>query len=116
MPEPTIAERKPKKVEVKEGEEYYWCACGKAKEQPYCDGSHKGTGFTPKKFVAKESGSAFLCQCKHTKNPPYCDGTHAKLGKNPGAPASAGGATPEEPHVAAIHELAKNGLSETGHR
>ncbi len=22
---------------------YWWCACGRSKSQPFCDGSHKGT-------------------------------------------------------------------------
>ena len=27
-------------VEVEKGKSYYWCACGKSKNQPFCDGSH----------------------------------------------------------------------------
>jgi len=26
---------------------YYWCSCGKTKNQPFCDGSHEGTSFLP---------------------------------------------------------------------
>ena len=26
---------------------YYWCACGESTNQPFCDGSHKGTDFSP---------------------------------------------------------------------
>ena len=81
MSKPKIADRKPIKVELKKGEEQYWCACGLSNNQPYCDGSHRTTDITPKKFVAEESGDAYLCMCKHSKNPPYCDGTHAKLGE-----------------------------------
>ncbi len=29
---------------VEEGKEYWWCACGQSADQPFCDGSHKGTG------------------------------------------------------------------------
>ena len=47
---------KPIPVELKAGEEYYFCTCGKSANQPFCNGSHKGTGFTPKAFVAEEDG------------------------------------------------------------
>ena len=33
---------------------YWWCACGRSKNQPFCDGSHKGTSFTPEKVIVKE--------------------------------------------------------------
>jgi len=62
-----VADNKPKKVELNKGEEYYFCACGKSANQPYCDGSHKGTSFTPKKFTAEESGEAYLCMCKQKR-------------------------------------------------
>ena len=121
-----IADNKPKKVELEKGQEYYFCACGKSKNQPFCDGSHKGTSFTPKVFTAEESGDAYLCQCKQSGNTPFCDGTHKQftteqvgkeapesLTKSSEAPVAV--ATPEEPHVAFIHQLAKEGLSKLGH-
>ena len=37
-----IPQKSPYAVEVKSGKSYYWCACGKSKNQPFCDGSHKG--------------------------------------------------------------------------
>ena len=55
MSNPKIADRKPIKVELKKGEEQYWCACGLSKNQPYCDGSHRTTDITPVKFEAEES-------------------------------------------------------------
>lgn len=120
MSKPKIADRKPIKVEVKKGEEYYWCACGLSKNQPYCDGSHRTTDITPKQFVAEDSGDAYLCMCKHSKNPPYCDGTHATLKEESSdsqaetsAPSS--GSTKEEPTLAYIKSLAKDGLTKTGH-
>ena len=27
-------------VEVEKGKSYYWCACGKSNNQPFCDDSH----------------------------------------------------------------------------
>jgi glutamate synthase domain-containing protein 2 len=121
MEKPTIADNKPIKTQVVKGEDYYWCTCGKSSGQPFCDGSHKGTSFTPKKFTAEEDGDAFLCMCKISKNPPFCDGSHKnipndQINKQASSSASADAEpTPEEPHVAYIHELAKNGLSKVGH-
>ena len=118
MSKPKIADRKPIKVEVKKGEDQYWCACGLSNNQPYCDGSHRTTDITPVKFTPEETGEAYLCMCKHTKNPPYCDGTHATLPKeekeSTSAPANSG-STAEEPTLAYIKALAKDGLSKTGH-
>lgn len=122
--QPIIAEKKPAKVELKKGESYTWCRCGRSKDQPFCDGSHKGTGITPITFKAEASEDAVLCQCKATGDAPYCDGTHSKLkdyskgDESPsmhqsGAPKAE--ATPEEPTVARIHELARDGLSKLGH-
>lgn len=120
-----IAAKHPTKVELEAGKDYYWCRCGRSKSQPFCDGSHKGTDIAPQKFTAEKSGSAALCQCKASANAPFCDGSHTRLGDlEVGDPApkpiSKSGipeatATPEEPTVARIHELAKNGLSKLGH-
>ena len=76
---PNIAAREPVEVSLAAGEEIYFCTCGKSDNQPFCDGSHKGTGFTPLAHTPEKTGSAWLCQCKHTGNPPYCDGSHNKL-------------------------------------
>lgn len=75
----TIARKSPYQVELKAGEKHFWCTCGRSGNQPFCDGSHKGTSFTPKIFTPSEDGSAWLCGCKHTGNGPFCDGTHSKL-------------------------------------
>ncbi|MCG6934733.1 MAG: CDGSH iron-sulfur domain-containing protein [Proteobacteria bacterium] len=77
--EPVIAQKGPYAVELKAGEAYYWCACGRSKSQPFCDGSHQGTGIEPVQFTAEKSETAYLCGCKHTATPPYCDGTHNKM-------------------------------------
>ena len=65
-------------VEVEEGKTYFWCACGKSKSQPFCDGSHQGTDFTPLKYEATESKTVYFCGCKQTANQPLCDGSHNK--------------------------------------
>jgi len=112
---PKIAGRKPVQVDLEPGE-YFWCSCGESQGQPFCDGSHRGTPFVPKSFTVDANEQAHLCLCKHTKNPPYCDGSHAKLGSDGAkAPASAGESTPEEPTLAFIKQLARDGLSKTGH-
>jgi len=118
MSKPNIADRKPIPVNLEDGEEYYWCACGRSQNQPFCDGSHRGTDFTPVGFKAAETGEAWLCMCKHTANPPYCDGTHAKLPADqeagPEVPAGIQ-PTPEEPTLKRIHDMARHGLDDTGH-
>ncbi len=78
MSEPVIVEKKPVVLELAAGT-YYWCSCGLSKNQPYCDGSHKGTEFTPVAFEITEPRQVALCNCKHTGNAPFCDGAHTKL-------------------------------------
>ncbi len=62
-----------------EAADYYWCACGKSSNQPFCDGSHRGSGITPVAFKIEEAREVWLCNCKHSANKPYCDGTHRTL-------------------------------------
>jgi CDGSH-type Zn-finger protein len=120
---PIIAAKSPGKVTLEEGKDYFWCKCGRSKTQPFCDGSHAGTGIEPLKFTAEKDGDAALCQCKSTANGPFCDGSHARLGEaavGDAAPAPKtdipqATPTPEEPTVARIHALAKDGLSKLGH-
>jgi CDGSH-type Zn-finger protein len=42
MTGPEIAQKSLYKIELTVGQEYWWCACGRNKNQPLCDGSHKG--------------------------------------------------------------------------
>ncbi len=126
MSKPVIASNQPIKVELTQGQEYHFCACGRSANQPFCDGSHVGTDFKPKGFVAEENNEAYLCQCKHTQNAPFCDGSHKQfpvdmIGKEgPGvstnqSEAPVAKATQEEPTVEFIHQLAREGLSKLGH-
>lgn len=78
-PTPEIAQKSPFAVEVEAGKKYFWCACGRSATQPFCDGSHKGTGFTPVRYDAEESKRVFFCGCKHSANAPLCDGTHKSV-------------------------------------
>jgi CDGSH-type Zn-finger protein len=79
MSEPVIARKSPFAVEVEAGKSYFWCACGRSANQPFCDGSHKGSEFTPVKFEATESKTVYFCGCKHSANPVFCDGSHSRL-------------------------------------
>jgi len=127
MSNPIVADNKPTAVSLKKGEDYYFCTCGRSASQPFCDGSHAGTEFTPKAFTAEEDGESYLCACKHTANAPFCDGTHKQFsdeqvgkegtGVQKQAADTMPVATPttEEPTVAFIHQLARDGLSKLGH-
>ena len=126
MKNPTIADNKPAKVNLKKGQEYHFCTCGKSKSQPFCDGSHAGSGFTPRVIVSDKDEVAYLCACKHSRNLPYCDGTHQQFSddqvatEGPGIEDSKNAmpeprVTEEEPTLEFIHQLAADGLEKFGH-
>jgi len=93
MPDPVIARRKPYLVEVEAGKTYHWCACGRSKKQPFCDGSHQGTDFRPVSWKADESGDKLFCACKHTRSQPFCDGAHNGLSEKYAEATAGDGAT-----------------------
>ena len=78
MADPKIFQKSPIVLEMKAGK-YWWCTCGGSKNQPFCDGTHKGTEFTPKEIEIPEGKTIAWCACKHTGNSPFCDGTHKKI-------------------------------------
>jgi CDGSH-type Zn-finger protein len=65
-------------VDVESGKSYYWCACGRSANQPFCDGSHKGSEFSPVEYKAEKSCEVYFCGCKSTGNRPLCDGSHKR--------------------------------------
>jgi CDGSH-type Zn-finger protein/mannose-6-phosphate isomerase-like protein (cupin superfamily) len=76
---PVIAHRKGFYHEVKAGKRYLWCSCGRSQTQPFCDGSHAGSGFRPIAFKAERDEDVIFCGCKHTGTGPFCDGAHSNL-------------------------------------
>lgn len=79
---PLVADTRPVALELEPGS-YFWCACGRSKNQPFCDGSHKGTGITPMQFTIEEKKRVAMCLCKHSGNKPFCDGTHRTFAPKP---------------------------------
>ena len=79
MAESVIAQQEPFGIDVEQGKEYWWCQCGRSASQPFCDGSHKGTGLAPLQYIAKRNQTVWFCGCKRTSNKPVCDGTHSTL-------------------------------------
>lgn len=78
MADPVVAQKAPYKIQEEPGSKF-WCACGLSKNQPYCDGSHRGSGIAPVKVEIAESKMVAWCGCKHSKNGPMCDGSHRNL-------------------------------------
>jgi CDGSH-type Zn-finger protein len=88
----------PAEVALSANKDYFWCTCSKSLKQvsvvarspkrfnvlpnlvtplqPFCDGSHKGSGLKSLKFSVPSDATKFLCSCKLTKAPPFCDGSH----------------------------------------
>ena len=73
---------KPIPHDVEKDNSYFWCSCGRSKNQPFCDGSHAGSEFTPLKYIAEKTETKYFCTCKKTKNKPFCDGSHNKPEKS----------------------------------
>jgi CDGSH-type Zn-finger protein len=65
-----IGGREPIAVEVEEGKIYWWCACGRSKNQPFCDGSHKGTEFVPQGWEAPENRQGLLLRLQTDRQEP----------------------------------------------
>jgi len=76
---PEIGGRRPMVVNAEAGKSYWWCACGRSKSQPFCDGSHKSTAFSPREWKPEKTEEVWFCTCKRTTTPPLCDGSHKAL-------------------------------------
>ena len=78
LEKPVIVQKKSLKMEMEPGI-YFWCACGRSNNQPFCDGSHKGTGITPVKVEIDKPRKVAWCMCRYSGKAPFCDGTHREL-------------------------------------
>jgi CDGSH-type Zn-finger protein len=73
-------QRRPYKLELKPGTDYYYCACGLSARQPFCDGSHKKEGlFEPVKFRIEEAKAYGVCGCRQNETGVFCDGSHKRV-------------------------------------
>ena len=80
---PKIPKKGAYRIEMVEGQTYYWCTCGKSESQPWCDGSHKETEFLPLKFTWDQlPKKVSICGCKMNKDESLaiCDGSHKYIG------------------------------------
>ena len=90
MKGPVVADNKPRKVSLHKGQEYYFCVCGRSASQPFCDGSHAGSGFEPKAFVVVgEDGVPHMLALKKGKQAVLRRGLEI-LPTDNGTPALAG--------------------------
>jgi CDGSH iron-sulfur domain-containing protein 3 len=74
-----VAQKGPYQVELVADKPYFFCTCGRSKNQPFCDGNHKDTGLNPLRFTVPSAGTYNLCGCKSTDDAPFCDGSHNVL-------------------------------------
>jgi CDGSH-type Zn-finger protein len=72
-----MEQKKPYIIKEQPGTKYY-CACGSSRNQPYCDGSHKGSGLYPAKVEIDEEKTVAICSCGLSQKLPFCDGAHKR--------------------------------------
>ena len=78
MSAPECPQNAPFIVKEAESGSRWWCACGRSKMQPYCDGSHEGSDFEPIEVEVEAGQKVAWCGCKKSGSPPVCDGSHAR--------------------------------------
>ncbi|MBM3393314.1 MAG: CDGSH iron-sulfur domain-containing protein [Betaproteobacteria bacterium] len=63
---------------IKQEQEVWMCRCGASKNKPYCDGSHRGSGFRDTALPARtefgEAGTGGLCVTLRADGPLKCVG------------------------------------------
>ena len=75
---PVVVQKRSLKMVMEPGT-YFWCACGRSANQPFCDGSHRGTSFKPQKVVVEEKQLIKWCMCRHSAEGALCDNKHREL-------------------------------------
>ena len=79
MAEPIPAQKEPYGINVEAGKRYFWCACGRSANQPFCDGSHQGTGLDPGSVHRRGDRRGLAVRLQADRGKPFCDGTHNGL-------------------------------------
>jgi CDGSH-type Zn-finger protein len=64
---------------VEPGRRYFWCACGRGGERPFCAGSRVATRLGALANTAKKTGDVWSHGCKAAADKPRCDGTRDSL-------------------------------------
>jgi len=80
--QPIIAGTAPFVTELSPGT-YFWCACGRSEDQPWCDGSHAECEIEPIEVEITEEKRYALCVCKQSKKGWQCDGSHKECTPQP---------------------------------
>ena len=67
---------------LKKGETYEYCRCGRSETFPFCDDSHTvddvKNHMGPIRFkMIKKQSIHMLCGCRLSESLPFCDGSHA---------------------------------------
>ena len=78
MEERIVAQKGPFVLKMEPGA-YNWCACGRSKTQPFCDGSHEGTGIGPRLIEVAVARNIAWCGCKQSATGAFCDGSHKRV-------------------------------------
>lgn len=84
---PQVACMEPALLPLSADQAYHWCRCGLSRRQPFCDGSHVGSGVEPLLFTVRRTQTYWLCNCKYTRRPPFCDAAHNRLAELAGGAA-----------------------------
>jgi CDGSH-type Zn-finger protein len=73
----------PYNVYLQKGKIYWFCSCGLAALNPWCDNTcnRVTTRNRPIYFNVNESGYYKMCNCKMSSNAPFCNGTHKDVVK-----------------------------------
>ncbi len=55
----------------------WWCACGRSRRQPYCDGAHRAAGISPVHVEVSEPGKGWYCAGARLRS--WCDEAHESI-------------------------------------
>lgn len=75
---PACPQKSPYVQDMEPGK-YAFCTCGLSAKQPFCDGSHRGSGMSPQIVEVEEAKKVAWCGCKRSGKGAFCDGSHRNL-------------------------------------